>query len=54
MKLLKLVMNNASYYNLASKWAKVKHRIYGNKLKNLIEKFIQAILKEECDYEHIL
>jgi len=42
-------------------------RIYGNELKNLIERFIQTIkdriecfdnyfpcLKEECDYEHII
>jgi len=35
--------NNASYYHLACKWARVKHRIYGNELKNLIERFIQTI-----------
>jgi hypothetical protein len=46
---------------------RIEHRIYGNKLKNLIERFIQTIkdridcfddyfpcLKEECDYEHII
>jgi putative transposase len=55
--------DNTSFYHLAYKWARVENRIYGNKLKNLIERFIQIIkdrieffddyfpcLKEECDY----
>jgi len=59
--------DNASFYHLACKWARIEHRIYGNKLDNLIEKFIQIIkdriecfddyfpcLEEECDYEHII
>jgi len=35
--------DNASFYHLACKWARVEYRIYGNKLKNLIERFIQTI-----------
>jgi hypothetical protein len=35
--------DNASFYHLACKWARIEHRIYGKELKNLIERFIQII-----------
>jgi transposase-like protein len=35
--------DNAPFYNLACKWARIEHRIYGKELKNLIERFIQTI-----------
>jgi putative transposase len=54
------------WYNDACKWLRLKHKVYGTEMKNLIGRFIQQIKdrtecfddhfpcnKEECDRKHV-
>jgi len=54
------------WYPEACRWARLEHRVYGQKLKNLIERMNQSLkdrlglfddlfqcFKEECDLEHV-
>ena len=58
--------DGAQWYNDACKWLRLKHRVYGTELKNIMERFIQHIKdrtecfddhfpcrKEGCDRNHV-
>ena len=58
--------DGARWYNDACKWLRLPHQVYGTKLKNLMERFIQNIKdrtecfddhfpcrKEDCDRKHV-
>jgi transposase-like protein len=38
-----IFIDGARWYNEACKWLRLKHQVYGNELKNKIERFIQKI-----------
>ena len=41
--------DGAHWYNHACKWLRLKHRVYGTEMKNMIERFIQQIKdRTEC------
>jgi transposase-like protein len=45
--------DGAKWYNDACKWLRLKHQVYGTKLKNLMERFIQHIKdRTECFDDH--
>jgi putative transposase len=45
--------DGARWYNDACKWLRLKHQVYGNELKNKIERFIQKIKdRTECFDDH--
>ena len=45
--------DGARWYNDACKWLGLKHEVYGNRLKNLIERFVQQIKdRTECFDDH--
>jgi putative transposase len=59
--------DGAQWYNDACKWLRLQHHVYGSKLKNLMERFIQHIKdrtecfddhfpcrKENCDRQHVV
>jgi len=58
--------DGAQWYNDACRWLGLRHRVYGTKLKNIMERFIQHIKdrtecfddhfpcrKEGCDRQHV-
>lgn len=58
--------DGAQWYNDACRWLRLKHVVYGDELKNLVERFIQSIKdrtecfddhfpcrKEECERGHV-
>ena len=59
--------DGAKWYNDACKWLRLKHKVYGTELKNVMERFIQHIKdrtecfddhfpcrrKEDCDWQHV-
>ena len=58
--------DGAHWYHLACKWLRLKHRVYGTALKNLMERFVQYLKdrtecfddhfpcqKEDCDMQHV-
>ena len=61
-----LYTDEANWYPLAAKWARLKHAVYEEDLKNLMERFIETVedrlecfddyfpcLKENCNHAHI-
>jgi transposase-like protein len=38
-----ILTDGAHWYNDACKWLRLKHKVYGTELKNIIERFIQKI-----------
>jgi putative transposase len=63
-----VLTDGARWYNDACRWLRLKHQVYGIKLKNLMERFIQHIKdrtecfddhfpcrkkKENCDRQHV-
>ena len=47
------LQDGARWYNDACKWLRLKHQVYGNELKNKIERFIQKIKdRTECFDDH--
>lgn len=45
--------DGAHWYNDACKWLRLKHRVYGTEMKNMIERFIQQIKdRTECFDDH--
>lgn len=46
--------DGAQWYNDACRWLRLKHRVYGTELKNLMERFIQHIKDDrtECFDDH--
>jgi putative transposase len=45
--------DGARWYNDACKWLRLKHQIYGNRFKNLMERFVQKIKdRTECFDDH--
>jgi hypothetical protein len=53
---LSIFTDGALWYNTACKWFRLKkHEVYGIKMKNLMERFIQQYLKDrttECFDDH--
>ncbi len=48
-----ILTDTARWYNEACKWLRLPHQVYGTKLKNLIERFIQHIKDwTECFDDH--
>ena len=58
--------DGAKWYNDACKWLRLKHKVYGTELKNVMERFIQHIKdrtecfddhfpcrREDCDWQHV-
>ena len=59
--------DGALWYNDACKWLRLRHRVYGTELKNIMERFIQHIKdrtecfddyfpcrkKKNCDKQHV-
>src|SRR5919198_4757191 len=45
--------DGAQWYNGACRWLRLRHRVYGTELKNLMERFIQHIKdRTECFDDH--